>query len=734
MDELITLKGTIENITFRNSENGFTVLEFSSDGEYISAAGIMGELYEGERFTFSGRWETHPTYGRQFRIESAVGSVPETAEDMLSFLASGIIKGVKEKTAQKIVALFGSESFDVIANEPSRLAKIQGISKGKALQISQAFRRLEDERNAVMMLEKYGLKANECMRIFKKFGRKSADIVERNPYQLCNLDVGIDFERAVRISELLPRKPDDIYRLNEGIIYIMRHNLIINGHTCLPRESLVDTAADFLECAKDEAEISVDSLVENKRLISETVFAREMLFLPEMYEAEKGAAEQLSFIGRFAGKAFPDMEDQIKNAEIIGGVVYNERQRLAIKLAVEKGILILTGGPGTGKTTTLRGILRVFEDLGLEVALAAPTGRAAKRMSELTGKEAVTIHRLLEVEWDDDDRQRFKRNKRNPITARALIVDELSMVDSQLFSSMLDALPIGCRLVMVGDSNQLPPVGAGNVLHDMIDSKTLPVVELNEVFRQAMESMIITNAHAIVSGEMPELSVTDRDFFFINKKLPSEAAKTVTELCSQRLVKAYDYSPTEDIQVLCPSKKGETGTFNLNKLLQAAVNPRSSEKREHIFGSRVFRVGDKLMQTKNNYDIEWKSGEKTGLGIFNGDIGILEGIDENEGVLTVRFDDRVADIPFEFSADIDFAYAVTVHKSQGNEFPAVIIPVTGINSFLQYRNLLYTAVTRAKEMIVLVGTADTVRSMVENNRKQKRYSALKYFLMSGDKG
>ena len=733
MDELITLKGTIENITFRNSENGFTVLEFSSDGEYISATGIMGELYEGERFTFSGRWETHPTYGRQFRIESAVGSVPETAEDMLSFLSSGIIKGVKEKTAQKIVSSFGSESFDVIENEPSRLAKINGISKAKAMQISQTFRRLKDERNAVMMLEKYGLKANECMRIFKKFGRKSADIVERNPYQLCNLDVGMDFDRASAIAERLPKKPDGIYRVCEGIIYVMRHNLISNGHTCLPRVSLVDTAAEFLGCAKDDAEIAVDTLKDNKRLIQESVFAKDMLFLPVMYEAERGSAEQILFISKFAGKAFPDMEEQIKNAEVIGGVVYNERQRLAIKLAVEKGILILTGGPGTGKTTTLRGILRVFEDLGLEVALAAPTGRAAKRMSELTGKEAVTIHRLLEVEWDEDDRQKFKRNKRNPITAQALIVDELSMVDSLLFSSLLDALPIGCRLVMVGDSNQLPPVGAGNVLHDMIDSKTLPVVELDEVFRQAMESMIITNAHAIVSGEMPELSKTDRDFFFVNKRMPADAAKTISELCSERLPKAYGYSPFDDIQVLCPSKKGETGTVNINKMLQAVINPAAPSKKEHTFGTRVFRTGDKLMQTKNNYDIEWESGDKTGQGVFNGDIGILEKIDEDEMILCVRFDDRLAKIPFEFSSDMDFAYAVTIHKSQGNEFPAVIIPVTGINMYLQYRNLLYTAVTRAREIIILVGTAETVKAMVDNNRKQKRYSALKFFLMSGDR-
>lgn len=733
MDDLITLEGVIENVTHQNTENGFTVFEFSSGGEYITATGILSRVFIGEKYTFCGRWETHSVYGKQFRVDSAVGSVPETAEEMFSFLASGIIKGVGEKTAHKIIAMFGDRSFEIIENEPSRLAKINGISPGKAVQISQQFAKLNAERTEIISLEKLGLNTNEAMRVFKKFGGRSSGIVERNPYQLCNSDVGIDFERADSIASGFSTRPSDEYRFTEGTIYIVRQNIYRNGHTCIPRKKLVRTCMDYLGCSEDDAEINIDRALENKRLVADKVFAKEMVFLPEMYEAERGAAEQLIFISRYAGKSFDDIDEQIRSSEVLGGVVYNDLQRRAVRTAVEKGILILTGGPGTGKTTTIRGILRVFEALGLEVALAAPTGRAAKRMTELTGKEAVTIHRLLEVEWDEEDRPVFKRNKRNPLTAQAVIVDELSMVDSRLFYDLLDALPIGCRLIMVGDSDQLPPVGAGNVLHDMIGSQRLPVIELNEVFRQAMESMIITNAHAIVAGEMPDLSRSDKDFFFINRQYPEAACETVCELCAERLPKAYNYSAFDDIQVLCPSKKGETGTGNINKLLQAKLNPAAKGKKEHVFGTRTFRIGDKLMQTKNNYNIEWKSDEREGQGIFNGDIGILEEIDENELVLKVRFDDRLASIPFECSADLDFAYAVTVHKSQGSEFNAVVIPVTGISPYLQYRNLLYTAVTRAKELIILVGRADTIGKMVNNNKKQSRYSALKYYIMLGDK-
>ena len=417
----------------------------------------------------------------------------------------------------------------------------------------------------------------------------------------------------------------------------------------------------------------------------------------------------------------------------MSSAICRQSSRVGLKMIMLGDVFIaLPGGPGTGKTTTLRGILKVFEGRGLEVALTAPTGRAAKRMSELTGREAQTIHRLLEVEWDRNDKPVFSRNRRNPISANAVIVDELSMVDITVFSSLLDALPIGCRLIMVGDSDQLPPVGAGNVLHDLINSKALPVVELNEVFRQAMESLIVTNAHKIVRGEMPDVQSMDKDFFFLERPQPYSAAETVAQLCAVRLPNAYKYDPTQDIQVLCPSRKGESGTVNLNKLLQGRINPAAKHKREHSFGQRVFREGDKLMQIKNNYNIQWKSGETDGMGIFNGDIGILERIDEAAHVLKVRFDDKVAEYPYDGHTELEHAYAITVHKSQGNEFEAVVMPVTGVVEQLAYRNLLYTAVTRAKKLIVLVGSRQMIQKMVANNSKAKRYSALKNFIMLGD--
>ncbi len=732
MDELITLTGTVEDITYQNPENGYTILDFSCDGELFTATGNIGDVYIGEKLTFHGSWVVHPSYGKQLKIEICERSIPETAGEMLLYLSSGIIKGVKEKTAQKIVREFGDETFEIIENHPDRLARINGISLSKAKEISNSFIKLSGERNAVIALEKYGMTTNEALKVYDIYGSNSASIVERNPYLLSTLEIGINFERAEKIAAALPSPPDEKFRIQEGIIFVMKHNLS-NGHTCVPRESLLPPCKDLLDCLDDDIEIAIDTLIEQKRLISDSLHCRDFIFLPDYYEAELNSANALRFIKHYAAPLYTDINEEIKKTEVVGGVVYSDRQRLAIKYALEKGILILTGGPGTGKTTTLRGILKAYENCGLEVSLAAPTGRAAKRMSELTGKEAVTIHRLLEVEWDSNDRQHFKRNQRNPLSCQAVIVDELSMVDSKLFASLLDALPLGCRLVMVGDSDQLPPVGPGNVLHDMIDSKVIPVIELNEIFRQAMESLIIYNAHKIVSGEMPELNVKNKDFFFMERKSPVSASETVCELCSKRLPDAYNLNPLADIQVLCPSRKGESGTVNLNKLLQSRLNPFSPKKKEFKSGSRIFREGDKLMQTKNNYDIEWESGDKTGTGVFNGDIGILEKIDMANQLLTVNFDDKIAKLPFESCTELEHAYAVTVHKSQGNEFPAVIIPVIGVNSLLCYRNLLYTAVTRAKDLIILTGSEETVRSMVENNKKQKRYSALKSFLVLGEK-
>ena len=732
MEEIVSVAGIVDYITYQNIENGSTVLEFSSDGELFTATGNVGDLYIGEKITLLGSWTVHPTFGKQFRIEVCRREMPETAADMLSYLSSGIVKGVKEKTAQKIVERFGEDSFYIIENYPERLSEIKGISKERAREIAREFKLRANEREALIALEKYGMTTAECLRVFRIYGKLSVETVEYNPYLLCSDGIGITFEKACAIADKLPGKPKDEFRINAGIFYVIKHNLYSGGHTCLPRVKLIPPCSDLLGVSADVVETQLDSLIETKQLVTEKIGTGDFIFLPDIFNAERNAANSILFMKRFAPKCFEDIDEQINKTELISGVLYNEKQRLAIRLAVEKGILILTGGPGTGKTTTLRGILKVFENQGLEVVLAAPTGRAAKRMSELTGREARTIHRLLEVEWDRNDRPVFQRNKRNPLSAGAVIIDELSMVDIVLFSSLLDALPIGCRLIMVGDSDQLPPVGAGNVLHDLINSKSLPVVELKEVFRQAMESLIVTNAHKIVKGEFPEITCTDKDFFFLERNTPSSAANTVAELCTVRLPKAYGYSSTEDIQVLCPSRKGDAGTVNINRLLQGSLNPPAKHKREHKFGQRILREGDKLMQIKNNYNIPWTSSDKEGLGVFNGDIGMLEKIDDGAHTLYIKYDDRIAEYPFESANELEHAYAVTVHKSQGNEFEAVVMPVSGVVEQLAYRNLLYTAVTRAKKLMILVGSKSTIEKMVANNSKSKRYSALKTFVMLGD--
>ncbi|MCQ2481308.1 MAG: ATP-dependent RecD-like DNA helicase [Clostridia bacterium] len=729
MDEIITIDGTIESVTYQNTESGYTVLDFvTSDGESFIAVGNLGNLVEGESVTFTGTFVFHPKYGKQLKVESCIRKIPETADEMFIFLSAGTIRGIGVKTAQKIIDAFGEKTFDVIENEPDRLAKIKGITKERAREISREFKVYEGERRAIISLEKFGMKTNEAIKVYNLFGARSAEVVENNPYMLCNLGIRISFDRADEIAANLPKPPLDEYRIQGGVLYVMRHNLG-NGHTCVPRSSLFAPCMDLLGCSEDDVDIQIDNLIAMRRLVTAELRGKDFIFLPDLYNAEHDSARALLFMKRYATKSMGDIDDQIKMAQVAGGVVFNDLQIKAIKIAVEKGILVLTGGPGTGKTTTVRGILRVLENQGVDVALAAPTGRAAKRMSEVTGKEALTIHRLLEVEWDENDRPKFQRNKRNPLDCGAIIVDELSMVDVQLFSSLLDALPIGCRLIMVGDSDQLPPVGAGNVLHDIIESNVIDVVELNQVFRQAMESLIITNAHKIVAGEMPELDIKDKDFFFMEKQLPSNAAQTIVDLLDTRLPSAYNYSPIEDIQVLCPSRKGETGTINLNKLLQERLNPPHKKKKEVTFGSRIFREGDKLMQIKNNYNIQWHNDVKEGEGVFNGDIGILLSIDTEYEILTIRFDDRVATIPFESSIELEHAYAITVHKSQGSEFPAVVIPVVGVNDLLLYRNLLYTAVTRAKELLILVGNRQTVQTMVDNNKKQRRYSSLRDYIV-----
>lgn len=726
--EEVQITGTIEEVTFQNDTNGFTVLDISLENDYLTAVGIMPGVSAGETVTLTGTYTTHPSFGRQFKVTAFSRRMPETSEQIYKYLASGVIRGIGPKKALSIVEAFGSDTLAVLENEPERLASIKGISEEQSKNIGEDFKRQYAMRTVMLGLEKYSFSPSECIRIFKKLGIQAVQKVEENPYCLCALGLGISFERAESIESKLEKKPLPDFRIREGILHVIRYNSANRGHTCIPREKLLKPASDLLEVTQDEIDIAIDKLISTAQLKTCEIDGKEFVFLPSAYLAEKKIAERISIIANFPPPSAPQLADWIDRIELQNNIKYETQQRTAIATAAKKGLLVLTGGPGTGKTTTIRGIIEIFQRQNLDVALAAPTGRAAKRMSEVTGMEAKTIHRLLEVEWDEDDRPVFRRNTSNPLDCNALILDELSMIDIHLFASLLEALPLGCRLILVGDSDQLPPVGAGNVLHDLILSDMLPVVCLTQVFRQALESKIITNAHKIVNGENPDLNNTGKDFFHMERSSAPLTAQTVVDLCSERLPKAYNWDAFSDIQVICPSKKGETGTQNLNKLLQNALNPPHKEKSEILIAGRVFRVGDKVMQIKNNYNIEWESPTEKGTGIFNGDIGILTAIDIKTALVTVNFDGRVALIPAESLSELELAYAITVHKSQGSEFKAVIIPAINIVPNLAYRNLLYTAVTRARDLLVTVGSAQMIEIMTQNDRKAKRYSALSHFL------
>lgn len=723
------LQGTVEDIKFRNEQNGYTVLEVGCDDELITAVGTFSDISVGESVRLSGMWTFHSTFGRQFKVEAFEREMPATAEQLYNYLAAGAVKGIGPATAQKIIEKFGENAFDVLENEPKKLATIKGISLEKAEKMQASFKKQFAVRNIMIALETYGMSPRECIAAYEAFGSNAVERVTKNPFELCDADTGIGFERAEAIADALPNPPESDFRVRAGITHIVRQNLYSNGHTCIPRDKLLKTAADYLSVGTDAVDIQIDTLTSSGALTAKELNGREFIFLTSAYRDEKTIADRMKILLRFPPPQCETLEKDIEKQEMQDGITYAETQREAIKTAVSRGVLILTGGPGTGKTTTLNGILKLFEQQGLDIALAAPTGRAAKRMTELTGREAKTIHRLLEVEWDERDRPVFKRNLRNPLECEVLVLDELSMVDISLFASLMQALPFGCRLIMVGDSDQLPPVGAGNVLADLIASGLLPVVELTEVFRQAMGSLIVLNAHRIVAGEMPDVDRKDGDFFFMERPNPYAASQTIAALYAKRLPEAYKFSPQNDIQVLCPSKKGETGTVHLNKILQDLVNPPADEKKELTVGFRTFRVGDKVMQTKNNYNITWEKPDgETGEGIFNGDIGVIENIDIHTETVQICFDDRSAVLAKEQMTDVELAYAVTVHKSQGSEFSAVIIPVVSVLPNLCYRNLLYTAVTRAKQLLILVGTRAEIQKMVENDKKTRRYSALKTFL------
>lgn len=732
-EELENLYGIAEEVVFRREDTGFTVLDVSTeDGELITVVGVLPDLFSGEEVHFIGHWDTHQSFGRQFRAEMCERTMPTTAAQMLKYLSSGAVRGIGPKIATKIVETFGERSFDVIENHPDELAKIKGISVDKAESISREFSEQNAVREIIVKLETFGLSPNECLAVYREFGSNSVKRINENPYLLCIPEIGINFERVDKIASGMENQPAPVYRVKAGILHVIAHNLG-NGHTCLPREKMLTPCAQLLGVDKDTVDITIDTLTDEKQLCVSVIQNTEFLFLPYIYEAEYRAAQRIKMMVTFPPAGRTTVSDEIDRLERINGIKYEKLQRHAIVTAVEKGVLILTGGPGTGKTTTVNGILSLFERDGLSVVLCAPTGRAAQRMSEITGKEAKTIHRLLEAERGSGGRMHFGKDERSPLDADVVIVDELSMVDIVLFSALLSALPLGCRLIMVGDADQLPPVGAGNVLHDLIESELLPVVRLDEVFRQAMKSLIVTNAHRIVKGEMPELTAVDNDFFHMERQNAYVTVKDIVSLYRDRLPRAYGYNPVQDIEILCPSKKGDAGTVNLNRLLQEAVNPAAKGKSEIKLQTKTFREGDKVMQVKNNYNIPWTRNlhagrTEDGEGIFNGDTGIILEINRGSGILKIDFDGRITTYSASNLSELELAYAMTVHKSQGSEFQAVIMPVIDVPPKLCYRNLFYTAVTRARSKMITIGSRNQILQMVSNDRKIKRYSALKFFL------
>ena len=646
----------------------------------------------------------------------------------MRYLSSGAIKGVGPTTAIRLVEKFGEDTLDVIQNHPSDMANLKGISMQKAMQIHEEYQKQFGVRDIMVMLSKYNIAPDRCVGIYRKFGVNAIEIIKSNPYVLCEEGIDFPFELTEEIAVDNQFDMSSELRVSAGLEYVLRKNLY-NGHTCLPRNKFISVACKLLGVNDSVAEICCDRLIQCFRLCSEEIDGIEFLSIPEFHNAEEHIAARLCSVKRFINTSVTVDELEIENVENRLGIQFENLQRQAIFEAFESGILVLTGGPGTGKTTTLNAIIKLFENRNLNIELAAPTGRAAKRMTELTGREARTIHRMLEVEWGENDKPYFNRNEKNPLECDVIIVDEASMIDALLFDNLLKALRLSCRIILVGDSDQLPSIGAGNVLGDILAADVFPSIRLKKVFRQAAQSAIVNNAHAIIRGEEAQFNLQGSDCFFMKRADKYQTLETLVALVCERLPQAYGVDPLTDIQVLCPSRMMDTGTLNINNVLQSNLNPFTKNKRQLAYKGVYFREGDKVMQIKNNYDITFtKDNGETGSGVFNGDVGYIIDIDIRGGILRVRYDDRVVTYFAEDLQELELAYAVTVHKSQGSEYDYVIIPLCDIPSRLVYRNLLYTAVTRAKKMLILVGDESIWYAMAENDRKTLRYTALQKFL------
>ena len=733
MVELTEINGIISSVIYLNDENGYAVVRMETDsGEMVTAVGCLPYIAPGEMISAEGSWVTHAQHGRQFKIEQSNRLLPTSADGIYEYLAGSTVKGIGPATAALIVDRFKEKSLDILEMHPEKLAETKGISLTKAKDLSASFKKQAGVRRLTEFLCAYGIKPLVALKLYRAYGSAALETVHENPYIISASHIGASFAEADNLALELGIEGDSINRISAAVLFELQHNSG-NGHCFIPRDKLIAATSQLISVPADLVSDAIDSLSENGGLVCDKVANLNVCYLTELYEAETYTAERLKSLVGLKTKSSANIERLITKLESLYDISYAPLQKQSIELALNNRILVITGGPGTGKTTILKGILSLYDELELETLLAAPTGRAAKRMSELTGREASTIHRLLGAKMaEDGETVVFSKHEGDPLNCDALVLDECSMVDITLMSSLLKALKPGCRLVLVGDADQLPSVGPGNVFSDIIRSQTVPTVRLTEIFRQKGDSRIVRNAHMINRGEHPDFEANTGDFFRLRRLKGGTAVETIVELCARRLPENMKIPPAS-IQVLSPTRKGETGTLNLNKRLQAALNPPSESKKEKLFGEAVFRVGDRVIQTKNNYDTIWKTkGGVSGAGVYNGDIGTIAQIDPITETLTVDFEDKLATYSFEMLNELEHAWALTVHKSQGSEYRAVVLALSGDVQMLLTRGVLYTAVTRAKELLIMVGDDNIAHRMIDNNKQSRRYSALRLRLIADD--
>lgn len=739
MNERCTIDGTIASVIYQNEENGYTVLRLvTTDGEAVTVVGAIPCAAPGEDLIVTGHWVSHPVHGDQVQASQVERRLPTSEDAVLRYLSSGVVKGVGAATASRIVQRFGANSLTVLEENPEALTKIRGITPKRAKEIGESYRYQTGMRRLLDFLSVNDLPLSLALRLYRRYGGGALDAVRENPYLLVDEMYGVDFAVMDEIALSMGISGDSGRRVEAAVLFELSYNLN-NGHVFLPRDKLIAASSQLIDCPADMAETALDDLVGRGAIRRQQVAKVEACYLRRLYDAETGVTEKLERMMRVQADRLDYIANRvdviIAQIEREQGLTYAPQQRRAVELAAKRGVLLLTGGPGTGKTTSVRGIVATLDRMGCTALLLAPTGRAAKRLGELCGREAQTIHRCLGMAWREDTGEvTFQKNEKDPLTAEAVIVDEMSMVDLPLMYALLSAIRDDCRLIMVGDPDQLPSVGAGNVFGDLIRSGRIETVSLTEIFRQARASAIVRAAHAVNQGQVPELRNSARsDFFFMRRRDPMAAAELVVELCKTRLPQNMGVEPGQ-IQVLCPTRKGGWGTGALNRALQDALNPPAPEKRQKAWGETVFRTGDRVMQVRNNYDVLWVRGDGvTGSGIFNGDVGTVEEIDPSGELLYIRFDDRSATYTADMLGELELAYAVTVHKSQGSEYKAVVLVALPAAPALMVRGVLYTAITRARELLVVVGDDAALGRMAANDKQQRRYSGLRWRLKQGER-